>query len=83
MADNERRWCTVTNPVDIVAAVLGYIRTLGEPGEEVRTAIKPWLMQTFGMDDAEAQRWRRRAMRELAGKIERINVRGPYVRILR
>jgi hypothetical protein len=29
--------------------VYDYLRSLGEPGDEVRTAIRPWLEKTYGL----------------------------------
>lgn len=68
---------------DYTEAVYGYLRTLGGPGEEVQTAIRPWLEETYGLTNAEALAVRRRAMVNLArdGRAERLNVRSRYVRI--
>lgn len=69
---------------DYVEAVYTYLRTLGDVGDEVRTEIRPYLTKEFGLSHAEARRVRSRAMKELRarGMVERLNVRGPYVRIL-
>ena len=69
---------------DYTAAVYDYLRTLGDPGDEVMTSIRPWLEKTYGLDYPDAARIRRIAMTELtsAGRIERLNTRGRYVRIL-
>lgn len=66
------------------AAVYDYLRTLGDPGDEVMTAIRPWLQREFGLSYAEAARARSTAMKELKaqGKAVRLNVRSRYVRIL-
>jgi hypothetical protein len=70
--------------MDYTAAVYDYLRTLGNPGDEVRTEIRPWLSRTYGLDYRDAARVRRHAMRELKRRrlAERINTRGAYVRIL-
>jgi hypothetical protein len=70
--------------LDLTRAVYDYIHTLGNVGDEVRTAILPYLMRNFDLTDAVAARARRTAMRELTerGSIKRLNTRGPYVRIL-
>jgi hypothetical protein len=46
--------------------------------------IKPWLKATYGLTEDEAIKARNLAMDSLTarGQIERLNVRGPYVRIL-
>ena len=69
---------------DYVQVVYDYIHTLGDVGDEVRTEIWPHLSKKFDLTPAEATRARRRAMRELTnrGLVERLNTRGPYVRIL-
>jgi hypothetical protein len=69
---------------DYANEVYDYIRTLGEPGDEVRTAIRPWPETTYGLSYAEAAKARSRAMKDLTkrGLVERLNVRGAYVRIL-
>jgi hypothetical protein len=69
---------------DLTRAVYDYIHTLGDVGDEVKTAILPYLRRNFDLTDAAAARARRTAMRELTerGSIKRLNTRGPYVRIL-
>ena len=64
--------------------VYGYLRTLGDPGDEVRTEVRPWLQREHGLTYREAVRIRATAMKSLKrlGLAERINVRGRYVRIL-
>lgn len=70
--------------VDYTAAVYEYLRSLGDPGDEVMTSIRPWLEQTYSLGYPDAARIRRVAMNELTaqGKVERLNTRGRYVRIL-
>jgi hypothetical protein len=70
--------------IDYTSRVYDYLRTLGEPGDEVISRIKPWLKATYGMTEAEAVQARKTAMNTLTsrGLIQRVNVRGPYVRIL-
>ena len=69
---------------DYTAAVYGYLRSLGNPGDEVMTSIRPWLEKTYGLGYPDAARIRGVAMAELTaqGKIKRLNTRGRYVRIL-
>jgi hypothetical protein len=69
---------------DYTRAVYDYLRTLGDVGDEVRTAIHPHLMKKFDLPPDEAQRIRAHAMHDLKarGMVERRNVRGPYVKIL-
>lgn len=69
---------------DYAQVVYDYIHTLGDVGDEVRTQIWPYLSKKFDLTPAEATRARRHAMRQLTnrGLIERLNTRGPYVRIL-
>jgi hypothetical protein len=69
---------------DYTRAVFDYIHTLGDVGDEVRTAIHPYLMKEYGLTSSQAQQARATAMKELTarGVVERIHVRGPYVRIL-
>ncbi len=64
--------------------VYRYLRTLGDPGDEVRTKVRPWLQGEHGLTYREAARIRATTMKSLRklGLAERINVRGPYVRIL-
>jgi hypothetical protein len=73
-----------TGGFDYTAAVYDYLRSLGDPGDEVVTSIRPWLERTYGLGYPDAARIRRIAMIELTaqGKIERLNTRGRYVRIL-
>lgn len=70
--------------MDYTNQVYDYLRTLGEPGDEVISHIKPWLKATYGLSEREAVRARKTAMETLSarGLIQRINVRGPYVRIV-
>jgi len=70
--------------IDYTSAVYEYLRTLGDPGDEVMTAIRPWLEKTYDLGYPDAARIRRIAMNELSaqGKVERLNTRGRYVRIL-
>lgn len=70
--------------MDYTQQVYDYLRTLGDPGDEVLSRIKPWLKATYGLSEDEAVRVRKVAMDVLTarGVIQRINVRGPYVRIL-
>lgn len=69
---------------DLTQAVYDYVHTLGNVGEEVKTAIHPFLRREFGLTYAEAQSARRSAMAELTkrGCLQRLNTRGAYVRIL-
>ncbi len=69
---------------DYTSIVYDYLRSLGEPGDEVMTAIRPWLEREYGLSYAEAARARSVAMKELKqqGKAERLNTRSRYVRIL-
>jgi hypothetical protein len=48
------------------------------------TSIRPWLEKTYGLGYPDAARIRRIAMNELTAqrKVERLNTRGRYVRIL-
>ncbi len=77
--------CSPTGGFDYTAAVYDYLLSLGDPGDEVLTSIRPWLEKTYGLGYSDAARIRRIAMVELTarGKIERLNTRGRYVRILR
>ncbi|NIK54649.1 hypothetical protein [Kribbella shirazensis] len=70
--------------LDFTNQVYDYLRTLGEPGDEVISRIKPWLKATYGLDEREAVHARKIAMGRLfaRGLIHRVNARGPYVRIL-
>lgn len=69
---------------DYTEIVYAYLRSLGEPGDEVMTAIRPWLEGEYGLSYAEARRARSLAMKELRaqGRAERLNTRSRYVRIL-
>lgn len=69
---------------DYTEIVYGYLRSLGEPGDEVMTAIRPWLERTYGLSYAEAAKARSVAMKQLKadGRAERLNTRSRYVRIL-
>lgn len=69
---------------DYTAIVYEYLRSLGEPGDEVMTEIRPWLEREYGLTYAEAAKARSEAMKQLKaqGKVERLNVRSRYVRIL-
>ncbi|RHW22779.1 hypothetical protein D0Z08_31205 [Nocardioides immobilis] len=69
---------------DYTRAVYNYLRTLGDVGDEVRTAIHPYLMTKFDLTSEEAHSARAQAMRDLKsrGMVERLNTRGPYVKIL-
>lgn len=69
---------------DYTSQVYDYLRTLGEPGDEVLSRIKPWLKSTYGLSEQEAVLARKAAMEALTarGLIQRLNTRGPYVRIL-
>lgn len=69
---------------DYTAAVYDYLRTLGDVGDEVPTAIHPHLVNKFNLTPEEAHRIRAQAMRDLTarGVVDRLNVRGPYIRIL-
>ncbi len=69
---------------DYTAIVYDYLRTLGNPGDEVMTAIRPWLEREYGLSYTEAAQARAIAMKELKaqGKVERLNTRSRYVRIL-
>jgi hypothetical protein len=69
---------------DYTSQVYDYLRTLGEPGDEVLSRIKPWLKATYGLSEQDAVLARKVAMETLTdrGLIQRINIRGPYVRIL-
>ena len=62
-----------------------HLRRRGGPGDVVTTYAHRWLMEKYGLDRAEAASVRDKAHRELKrdGYIERVNVRGPYVRILK
>lgn len=50
---------------DYTQAVYDYMRTLGEVGDEVPTAIHPHLMKMFDLTPQEAHEVRVRVMREL------------------
>jgi len=69
---------------DYTRAVYDYLRTLGDVGEKVPTAIHPHLMKKFDLTPEEARRVRAQVMRDLkaGGMAERLNIRGPYVKIL-
>lgn len=69
---------------DYTEIVYGYLRALGDPGDEVMTAIRPWLEREYGLTYAEAARARAIAMKQLKadGRAERLNTRSRYVRIL-
>lgn len=69
---------------DYTRAVYDYLRTLGDVGEVVPTAIHPYLMKTFDLTPEEARRVRAQAMLDLKtrGMAERLNTRGRYVKIL-
>lgn len=69
---------------DYTEAVYQYIRTLGDPRDEVMTSIRPWLEKTYKLTNSEAQSIRRKAMEELASdrRVVRLNVRSRYVKIL-
>ncbi|MGH3434210.1 MAG: hypothetical protein ACRDQB_15375 [Thermocrispum sp.] len=47
------------------AIVDHYLRTLGNPRDEVMTAIRPWLERDYGLSYAEAARVRSIALNEL------------------
>jgi hypothetical protein len=70
---------------DYTAAVYEYLGSLGGPGDEVRTAIRPWLEKKYSLTYREAAHARAVAMQELRapGRVERLNTRGAYVRILK
>jgi len=70
--------------IDYTQRVYDYLRTLGDPGDEVLSRIKPWLKSSYGMTEREAVQVRKLAMEALTtrGLVERVNIRGPYVRIL-
>ncbi len=70
--------------MDYTQQIYDYLRTLGGPGDEVISRIKPWLKATYGLTEREAVRVRKIATESLTarGLIQRVNVRGPYVRIL-
>jgi hypothetical protein len=70
---------------DWTEIVYDYLRTLGNPGDEVQTAIRPWLEKEYGLTNSQAQAARRIAMNELQrqGRAERLNIRSRYVRILK
>lgn len=69
---------------DYTTIVYDYLRSLGEPGDEVMTSIRPWLESEYGLTYAEAARARAVAMKTLKaeGRAERLNTRSRYVRIL-
>ena len=75
---------TGVSNIDYTAAVYDYLRILGDPGDEVMPSIRPWLEKTHGLGYPDAARIRRLAMNELTaqGKVERLNTRGRYLRIL-
>lgn len=72
---------TGSGNVDYTTAVYEYLRTLGDPGDEVVTSIRPWLEKTYGLGYPEAARIRRVAMNELTaqGKVERLNGGATFV----
>jgi len=61
------------------STVYDYLRTLGDPGDEVRTEVRPWLQREHGLTHREAAPIRARSMKSLKelGLVQRINVRGP------
>ncbi len=69
---------------DYTQEVYDYVSSLGKVGDVVKTAIHPWLMETYGLNRAEARAARGHAMKELKrrGLVERINVRSRALRIL-
>ena len=69
---------------DYIQAIYEHILELGAPGDVVRTGIFPWLQAQHGLSGTDAARIRRQAMKELKrrGLVERLNTRGPNVRIL-
>lgn len=69
---------------DYTRAVYDYLRTLGDVGDEVFTAIHPYLMKKFDLTPEEARTARAQAMRELnaRGMVERRNTRSRYLKIL-
>lgn len=62
-----------------------HLRARGGTGDIVQTDAVHWLMERFDVEQADAVKIRNRANRALKkqGYIERINVRGPFVRILK
>jgi hypothetical protein len=50
---------------DYTRAVYDYLRSLGEVGDEVRTAIHPYLTKKFDLTPEEAHRAWAQAMRDL------------------
>ena len=54
-----------TGGFDYTAADYDYLRSLGDPGDEVVTSIRPWLEKTYGLGYPDAARIRRIAMVEL------------------
>jgi hypothetical protein len=69
---------------DYPRAVYEYLRTLGDIGDVVPTAIHPYLMKTFDLAPLEARKARAKAMADLQSRhvVERLNTRGCYVKIL-
>jgi hypothetical protein len=55
--------------------------SLGKPGDLVLFPIRPWLEKEHGLPMREAVLERSKIMHDLDGRIERVNVRGPYVHI--
>jgi hypothetical protein len=71
--------------IDYAAVIYDeHIRSRGGPGDLVPTSVHHFLMARFDMDGPTARKVRDRSVRELKarGLIERVNTRGPYVRIL-
>jgi hypothetical protein len=66
------------------AIVYNYLRSLADPGDDMMTAIRLWLEREHGLSYAEAASARSIAMKELKAqdKVELLNTRSPYVRIL-
>jgi len=69
---------------DYTRAVYDYLRTLGDVGEVVPTAIHPYLMAKFDLTPEQAHRVRAQAMLNLKtrGMVKRLNTRGRHVEIL-
>jgi hypothetical protein len=70
--------------MDYAGQIYDQYRKRGGIGDVVDFEVKPWLMKEYGLTEPQARRLRDEAMADLKarGMIERVNVRGRYIRIL-